>query len=191
MPLTVFEACFINKEYKALLIEGTCPDEVLESVWLTIYSEYCELTDDSQVKGMIKLQKKILSLKMRISAITAIIKMLWLIPDDKLISYLKDTFKCRGDFNYKENKDQYHRDLTAVINMTNGDAMQLNSLNKQLEKYSGLSDGKPVSKSFIDDMLVYIQECIKVFIVKEQCSVSMFCSYLKRVKKITERANAR
>ncbi len=165
LPFLLFERCIVHKDYQVLVIEGEVTVEVLQTAWLLIYSQYCELIEDLAAKDIARDTAIYNALSLRISAVTIAVTLLY--------------------------QYYYNQELDRVITLIKPDMIERARLEKSLKAPGAKHTGPEPTEAHYTELLMDISKVEGVNIQKKDITAEQFALYIKRLKKHYELLTAK
>ena len=207
LPLLKFEDCLCDENYQSLVIEGNPPARVISERWLEIYSEFIDLSHETDAIAIKNLQFQMIVLTARIEKIKTCVNYLMAYGSayesaqhNKLAVEVAtvsiDSLRKLGyKYKYDPKGKTYYTDLKMVLSRSITWEVQLELKESQYEEYMSKNNGEPVSRNFFTRYLVSIQQLFKVSLNKNDLKVSEYCfwkrDFVSRVNKLNTQTNTK
>ena len=147
--------CACDKNYSVLVRSGTATHEQIEAAWLTIISEYLEITGSKESAGHNDLSSRIDRLNAKIIAVSVLVEAIRLNPDPELIEELRESWGYMAKFSERT----LESDLKTIENKLKNDKNKLAMAIQEYEdNQKNKSEEQENTKKSYMSMLFAIEE---------------------------------
>jgi hypothetical protein len=184
LPYSVFKDCCVDKDYERLIIDGIyVPHETLQRAWLSLYSEYCSISDDETVRGQITEMSELAVLESKIYRTKLAVRELYANYNEAWVEMLKSL-----GYKYKfpsDNKKLLYDDLEVVLRRLKNLERDADAITKSLNDKN--HDEAKITHADFDNQLVIMQEAFKFFIDATKITAQQYALYIKRLKEMARK----
>lgn len=186
LPYSIFKDCCVDKDYAKLIKDNShVPHETLQRAWLSIYSEYCAISEDENIKGKIALMADLAVLESKIYRTKLAVRELYNSYSDIWVNVLKSLgFKYAFS---RENKKLLYEDLEVVLRRLKNWERDADNLAKTVND-SDSGEQKQITHADFDNQLLIMQEAFKFFIDATKITAQQYALYVKRLKEMARKA---
>lgn len=134
LPLFIFMNCLCDEDYE-LLSDDPEVDKV--ALWRSINDQYSDLVETNRTRAHNALVKELVMAQSQLQVIHSAVHILRIVPDESLITILKDT---GNDFSFDHaDVERYHKDLDRCLTRAKTLVLNIQDTERELKE---LSSGK-------------------------------------------------
>lgn len=192
--LDTFIQIFCDGKFELLIISGRPSENEVLSAWENILNEYVDIVGNAASEHIIVLQKKINVIKCRMHIVELAVTGLSICYDKKFIDGLNQCgYPCKLT---AENWEELRmKELQSIISRSKTLNVELEPLEKQLERLQKPKKNKPVTKEDFEQDIVMLSKHQGYRIDKKKTTMSeyaaIYSSFVYFCKKREEQENAR
>lgn len=183
-----FIACICDSDFNQLLIEGEATAEQLAEAWASLFLEYCDLAEHTEVRYKIRLQAETILFKAKIDTAESCIEYLRTanncrinIPNVRIAGFIKclQDLGFEKDFDFTDEK-QFVKDLDRVAAELIPIKIRYEIKKQELESISeGSATNEQVERKYFTTVFTRINNYCKREAVNMQTTVEMYCAALR------------
>ncbi len=170
---TDFIVCSCDNDYRSLIKEGEPTEDDLVSAWITLVSEYQDLTGSTDAAQSREMSRKIEAYNTKILHVTGLVEAL----KPAYNSLLADELRTTWEYNLPFTEESYLKDLQKVTAKLGNDKTKLAIILKQYTDEQKENEGKPgTTKQDYMQVLYSIEESKKMEFDLEKLTAYKFAT---------------
>lgn len=176
LPLTRFITCLTTGELAPLIKEGTVPDEVLDSLWLHLYSDYLNRIGGVQISALIERSKQIQELSSKLNRLQVLINLAMRVASDEVAAaFKKEGFKLDPD----AEKEAYEQQIRIIAAKLKPESMRLDRL---LNEQPKADTKEEVTARSFNLALMDVSESVGYAVRVEGITTGEYCDHISRLR---------
>ncbi|UXO94055.1 hypothetical protein Pan5_13 [Pseudanabaena phage Pan5] len=177
LPLSVFINCLCTGDITGLITSGTPTQKELSERWFSIYAEYIDLCQQTDVTYSLRLQNDIVALRSKMMSIDLSVRFLTLAMGlEEAKEDSEDVIQSLRNygFKYSFNALTMENDLKAVVSRSQKWDIQLQMKQAELDSYESAQRGEKPDKVYFTTILIRLSDHAKYMIRPDEITVSEF-----------------
>lgn len=175
LPLSNFIKCLCDGEINALIIAGEVTLAELQSAWMNIFYEYIDLCKNSDMKAVLRLNRRLLVLRNKILEINLMVRFIAVQWNEEYVDTLR-SFGYRYKFN-PLNKKQFTKDLDLTLSRCKRLETEKEIIELELKAYEDASLGEKPNREYIMSDVRKLTKWLNIRLDPAVITVEEFCGY--------------
>lgn len=196
LPLSKFINCLCDENLLSLVISGNPELYELQAAWIAIYTEFIELSDEPDMKQLLRLYREVFVMKNKKLKVEMIVSYLSVQWDEDFVNDLR-----KMNFRYKfdaTRPQEYSRDLKMILTRITKWEIDIEIYESEIAAILDKNKGGKVDRVYFTKTLVRLGNYSKYRIDPAVCTVAEFLilksdyiTYCDEVKKANDASNKR
>lgn len=207
LPLKNFIECICNDDLSQLVVDGECTSlRILQDKWLSVYSEFIQLSHETDILHLKMLRQNVLVLKARIAKIHTCVNAINLLGSTwdtqmeneeakELMAVATESLRKLGyRYKYDPYGKTFYKDLNSVLGRCNEWEIQLELRESEIAAIEAKQTGEKLSPIYFTQNLIRMSQYWKYSppLSASILSTAEYCIYKRDyIEQINQRNNAK